>query len=241
LTRTVNGRSVGEFYGYVTDGIFKNQQEVDAVNALDNDPTKFYQSAGTAPGDIRFKDLNGDNFIDDKDRTFIGSPIPDVAYGFNASFEYKRFDLNILFQGVSGNDIVNVNRYITESSTDGENKSRDMINRWTETNPSGNMPRAIATDPNDNDRASDRFIEDGSYFRLKNIQLGYKLPTSLISKLSISSVRLYLSAQNIWTMTNYSGYNPDIGAQAQNNLSNGIDNTTYPNSITFLGGINIGL
>jgi TonB-linked SusC/RagA family outer membrane protein len=241
LTRTTEGRSIGEFYGFVTDGIFRDQQEVDAANALDNDPATYFQSSGTAPGDIRFKDLNGDNFINDNDRTFTGSPIPDFAYGFNATFEYKRFDLNLLFQGVQGNKIVNVNRYITESSTDGENKSQDMINRWTENNPGSNFPRAISTDPNDNDRASDRFIEDGSYFRLKNIQLGYKLPSNLTSKISLSNVRIYFSAQNVWTLTNYSGYNPDIGAQAQNNINNGIDNTIYPNSVTFIGGIHIGL
>jgi TonB-dependent starch-binding outer membrane protein SusC len=241
LTRTRRGGSVGEFYGYVTNGIFRNQAEVDAANGLDNDPSTYFQSSGTAPGDIRYKDLNGDNHIDDKDRTYIGSPIPDFAYGFNASFEYNNFDLNLLFQGVEGNKVVNVNRYITESSTDGENKSKDMINRWTESNPDSQYPRAISSDPNNNDRASDRYVEDGSYFRLKNIQLGYRLPSTLVNKILLSSVRIYLSAQNLWTITNYSGYNPDIGAQGQNNLSNGIDNTVYPNSVTFLGGINIGL
>lgn len=241
LTRTTEGRSVGEFYGYVTDGIFRNEAEVDAVNALDNDPSTYFQNSGTAPGDIRYMDLNGDNHIDDKDRTYIGSAIPDFVYGFNASFEYMRFDLNLLFQGVRGNEIVNVNRYITESSTDGENKGKDMINRWTETNADSSFPRAISSDPNDNDRASDQFIEDGSYLRLKNIQLGYRLPSSLTNRISLSSVRIYLSTQNLWTATEYSGYNPDIGAQGQNNLNNGIDNTTYPNSITFLGGINIEL
>lgn len=241
LTRTTEGRSIGEFYGYVADGIFKSQQEVDAANALDGNATTFYQSAATAPGDIRYKDINGDNKVDDSDRTYLGSPIPDFSYGFTANFEYKGFSLNILFQGVHGNKIVNVNRYILESSSDAENKSKDMLDRWTETNPTGNFPRAISTDPNNNDRASDRYIENGAYLRLKNIQLGYTLPKSASDRLRLSNVKVYVSAQNLWTITGYSGYNPDIGAATQNNTSYGIDNTVYPNSVTFLGGINIGL
>jgi len=241
LTRTKEGRSIGEFYGYVTDGIFRNQQEVDAANAVDGDPLTFYQTSGTAPGDIRFKDLDGNGTVDDKDRTYLGSPIPTIAYGFTSNLEYKGFSLNILFQGVRGNKIVNVNRYILESSTDAENKGSGMVNRWTETNVDSNFPRAISTDPNNNDRASDRFIENGAYLRLKNIQLGYTLPTTLSQRLHLSNIKVYVAAQNLWTITKYNGYNPDIGAPTQNNTSYGIDNTIYPNSVTFLGGINIGL
>ncbi|HEY5747917.1 MAG TPA: SusC/RagA family TonB-linked outer membrane protein [Chryseolinea sp.] len=241
LTRTKQGGSIGEFYGYVADGIFHNQAEVDAANALDGNPTAFYQTAGTAPGDIKYKDIDGDNKITDKDRTYLGSPIPNFAYGFSTNFDYKGFSLNMLWQGVHGNKIVNVNRYILESSTDGENKGKGMVGRWTETNPSSNFPRAISTDPNNNDRASDRFIENGAYLRLKNIQLGYTLPANVTERLHLSNIKVYVSAQNLWTITKYSGYNPDIGAQTQNNTSYGIDNTVYPNSVTFLGGINIGL
>ncbi|HTE34003.1 MAG TPA: hypothetical protein VK666_26665, partial [Chryseolinea sp.] len=132
-------------------------------------------------------------------------------------------------------------RYILESSTDAENKGSGMVNRWTETNVDSNFPRAISTDPNNNDRASDRFIENGAYLRLKNIQLGYTLPTTLSQRLHLSNIKVYVAAQNLWTITKYNGYNPDIGAPTQNNTSYGIDNTIYPNSVTFLGGINIGL
>jgi TonB-dependent starch-binding outer membrane protein SusC len=239
VTRTTEGRSIGEFYGYVTDGIFRSQAEVDEANA--NAPNGTYQFAGTAPGDIRFKDLDGNNVITDKDRTYLGSPIPDFSYGFNGNVAYKGFSLDILFQGVQGNKIMNVNRYTLEGSTDAENKSIGMVNRWTEANPDSNFPRAISTDPNDNDRASDRYLENGAYLRLKNIQLGYTLPTSLTQRLRLSNIKVYISAQNLWTITNYQGYNPDIGAPTQNNTSYGIDNTIYPNSVTFLGGINIGL
>jgi hypothetical protein len=241
LTRTKEGRSIGEFYGYVTDGIFRSQAEVDAANALTPDASVFYQSGGTAPGDLRFKDLDGNNLINDKDRTYLGSPLPDFSYGFSGNVEYKGFNLDVLFQGVQGNMIMNVNRYILESSTDGENKASGMVNRWTESNPDSNFPRAIATDPNNNDRASDRYLEDGAYLRLKNIQLGYTLPKTLTQKIRLSNVKVYIAAQNLWTITGYSGYNPDIGTATQNNTSYGIDNTIYPNSITFLGGLNIGL
>jgi hypothetical protein len=239
LTRTRQGRSVGEFYGFVTDGIFQDKKEVDAANAL-GDPAVPFINSGTAPGDFRFKDLNHDNVIDDNDKIFIGNPIPDFTYGLNANFTYKQFDLNIFFQGVQGNQIVNVNRFITESSTGTENKSKDMLLRWTAENHSNTYPRAINTDPNFNDRFSDRFVEDGSYLRLRNLQVGYKLPSSLLERISLASVRIYVTAENLFTITKYKGYNPDIGAQNQQNINNGLDNTIYPQSITFLGGISVG-
>ena len=239
LTRTRQGRSVGEFYGFVTDGIFQNKEEVDAANAL-GDPAVPFISSGTAPGDFRFKDINHDNVIDDNDKVFIGNPIPDFTYGLNANFTYRQFDLNIFFQGVQGNQIVNVNRFITESSTGTENKSTDMLQRWTPGNHSNSYPRAINTDPNFNDRFSNRFVEDGSYLRLRNLQLGYKLPPSLLEKISLAAVRFYVTAENLFTITKYKGYNPDIGAQNQQNINNGLDNTIYPQSITFLGGISVG-
>jgi TonB-linked SusC/RagA family outer membrane protein len=238
LTRTVKGRSVGEFYGWLTEGIFQNQNEVNQANAL-GDPAVPYQNGSTSPGDYRFKDLNGDDVINDKDRTYLGSPIPDFTYGLQANFGYKQFDLSLFFQGVHGNKIANVNRFITESSGGTENKSKDMLQRWTDSNPSLTYPRAIATDPNFNDRFSNRFVENGSYLRLRNIQLGYKLSPSILQKLSIHSLRVYLSAQNLITLTKYKGFNPDIGAQNQSNLNYGVDNSVYPQSITFLGGVNL--
>jgi len=145
LTRTAQGRSVGEFYGWLTDGIFQNQAEVNQANAL-GDPGVPFQSSGTAPGDIRFKDVNGDHVVDDKDRTYLGSPIPDFTYGFQANVGYHRFDLSLFFQGVHGNKIANVNRFITESSSGSENKSTDMLQRWTDTHSSNTYPRAVNTE-----------------------------------------------------------------------------------------------
>jgi len=114
-----------------------------------------------------------------------------------------------------------------------------MLHRWTDTNPTNTYPRSVNTDPNFNDRFSNRFVESGAYLRLRNIQVGYKLPTAFLQKLSIRSFRVYVSAQNLLTVTKYKGFNPDIGAQNQSNLSNGVDNSIYPQSITFLGGVNI--
>jgi hypothetical protein len=239
LTRTRQGRSVGEFYGYVTDGIFQTAKEVADANAL-GDPNIPFIDAGTAPGDIRFKDMDGDNIITEKDKTFIGSPIPDFTYGLNAGINYRQWDLNILLQGVQGNKIINVNRFITESSMGTENKSKVMLNRWTEQNPSNTYPRAINTDPNFNDRPSDRFVEDGSYLRLRNLQIGYRLPDHLLKRLTMSSIRIYFTTENLFTITKYNGFNPDIGAQNQQNINNGLDNTIYPQSRTFIGGISVG-
>jgi TonB-linked SusC/RagA family outer membrane protein len=232
LTRTEKGYSVGEFYGFIVDGIFQSKDEI---------LKSPFQKTNTAPGDYKFRDINNDNKIDDKDKTFIGSPIPDFAYGITGNLSYRQFDLNVAFQGVSGNEIVNVNKFMTESVSSSENKSRTMLNRWTVSNPGATHARTIATDPNENDRFSSRHVEDGSFFRLRNIQLGYKLPVRLINKIALSNVRIYLSAQNVFTITKYSGYNPDIGSQKQSNASSGLDNTIYPQAKSIIGGIQIGL
>lgn len=240
LTRTEEGYSVGEFYGYITDGIFQNQKEVDDANALNGDPTVFFQNQGTAPGDIRFKDLNSDHIIDEQDRTYIGSPIPDYIFGFIANLSFKQFDLNLSLQGVQGNKIVNSNRFVIESAGGTENKSRILLQRWTPANPSNTVPRVILTDPNFNDRPSSRFVENGSYLRLRTLQIGYTFPNTIIKKLSISSARVYLSAQNLFTFTKYTGYNPDIGAQAGQNKDNGIDDSIYPQNRIFMAGTTVG-
>ena len=153
---------------------------------------------------------------------------------------YKQFDFNFSFQGISGNEIVNVNKFMTESGTGTENKARTMLDRWTASNTSATHARAISTDPNFNNRFSTRHVEDGSFFRLRNIQLGYNLPARLVNKISLSNVRIYVSALNVFTITHYSGYNPDIGSQKQSNASSGLDNTIYPQARSILGGIQIG-
>jgi len=219
------GQPINMFYGFKTDGIFQNQAEVD------NHATQVV--GGTAPGDIRFKDLNNDGVINDKDRTYLGNPNPTVIFALNNSFSYKGFDLNIFLQGVAGNKICNANRFWSEAMAVAQNQTVETLNRWTGEGTSNSMPRAIFNDPNKNTRPSDRFIEDGSYVRIKNVTLGYNLPKSLMAKAFISSARVYLSAQNLVTFTNYKGFDPEVG-------TSGIDNNVYPVTRTFSMGINLG-
>jgi len=215
VARTEVGNPIASFFGYVTDGLFQNQQEVEA---------HAFQNENTAPGDIRFKDINEDGIINNDDRDFIGDPTPDFTYGINADFEYKGFDVSLFLQGVQGNDIFNgIVRYDFSYT----NRPQSVLNRWTGPGTSNAEPRVTVSDPNFNARVSDRFVEDGSYFRVKNVQVGYSLPRSFIEKIKIDKFRLYLSAQNLWTLTNYSGLDPEIGA-TNGALDIGIDRGFYP-------------
>ncbi len=226
VARTEVGYPIASFYGYLTDGIFQDQQEIE---------THAFQNENTAPGDIRFSDLNNDGIINNLDRDYIGNPTPDFTYGINADFEYKGFDVSLFVQGVQGNDVFNgIVRYDFSYT----NRPQSVLNRWTGPGTSNSEPRVTVNDPNFNARVSDRFVEDGSYIRLKNLQLGYSLPRSIVRKLKLDKFRLYLSAQNLLTITDYSGLDPEIGA-TQGALDLGIDRGFYPQSRTFLGGVNI--
>ena len=176
ITRTVVGRPIGSYYGYVTDGIFQTQEEVDAHAT---------QAAGTAPGDIRFRDLNGDGVINDSDRTFIGNPFPDFTYGLNASVTYRGFDASVLLQGVSGNELFAAYEYYTLGSGI-FNLEEEALDRWTGPGTSTDMPRLTVNDPNQNTRISDRYVRDGSYLRLKNVTVGYTLPEQLFESVGAS-------------------------------------------------------
>lgn len=225
------GLPINEFYGFVTDGIFQNQADVDnhAVQVPGNDPYN-----RTSPGDIRFKDLNNDGIINDKDRTYLGSPNPTFIYALNNNFSYKGFDLSIFLQGVAGNKICNANRFWSEAMAVAQNQTTATLNRWTGEGTSNTMPRVIFNDPNKNTRPSDRYIEDGSYLRIKNVTLGYILPKNLSSKLNISNARIYVTGQNLLTITKYSGFDPEIN-------TSGIDNNVYPVTRTYTVGINLGI
>ncbi|SMO50473.1 SusC/RagA family TonB-linked outer membrane protein [Gracilimonas mengyeensis] len=231
LTRTEKGRSVGEFYGYKTDGIFQNQSEVDS----------HADQPGAAPGDIRFVDVNGDGVINDSDRTYIGSPIPDFQYGINANFSYKNFDLNMLFSGVQGNKLMNTMGYRLLNGSHIGNKMAGVLDRWTGPGTSNEMPRLTWNDPNDNARISDRYVEDGSYFRLKNILLAYNLSESMLEKIGARSARIFVSARNLFTITDYSGFDPELGKVDNNNLNYGIDMGNYPVPRSFNIGVSLGL
>jgi hypothetical protein len=265
MTRTVIGEPIQSFFGWQTDGIFKSEAEIAAgpkqvVRTLDaNGVPK--NSTGTSPGDIRFKDLSGpngtpDGIIDSYDRTFLGSYLPKFSYGLNYSGRYKKLDFSVFFQGVYGNKIYNGTKVLTEGMLRLFNAGTAVMNAWTPTNTTTDIPRAVSGDPNQNARTSDRFIESGSYLRLKTLTLGYTIPLSNLTKGNVSEIRIYASGQNLFTITKYTGYDPEVGAyipQSGNGtpgtagangstaglLNNGIDYGLMPTSRTLLGGIQI--
>jgi TonB-linked SusC/RagA family outer membrane protein len=262
MTKTEVGREVGELYGWVIEGIFQSQDEINALNA--NSPIGRYQEDLTRPGDYKFKDINGrdgsgkltgvpDGKIDDDDRTYLGSAIPDLYFGLNANFRYGQFDLSLMASGVSGNKIFNAIRASIENGGGWDNYSKNLLNRWTENNKQTDVPRVVMFDPNKNGRASSRWLEDGSFFRITSLQVGYNLPKETLSRLKLINLRVYVTAQNLVTFTKYTGFDPDF---ANNNglTDRAIDNGAYPNRPftaneagglpnprTFLIGIQLGL
>ena len=223
ITNTAVGQSIQAFYGWQVEGIFQDASEI-SKHAI--------QTAGTAPGDLKFKDTNNDGVINLKDRQFLGSFIPKATYALNLGANYKNFDLSIFFQGVSGNKIYNATRVITEGMIRFFNAGTQVLNAWTPTNKNTNIPRAASSDPNQNARSSTRFLEDGSYLRLKNFMLGYNVPANSLASTTkgvIKNIRVYVSAQNVLTFTNYSGYDPEVGNRTPgSSLTNGIDFAVYP-------------
>jgi hypothetical protein len=204
--------------------------------------------AATSPGDIKFRDISGpngkpDGVIDNNDRTYLGTYLPKVSYGLNLSADYKNFDLSVFFQGVQGNKIYNNVRVITEGMIRFFNAGTQVLNAWTPTNTNTNIPRAITGDPNANSRVSTRFLENGSYLRLKNISLGYNFAPRQLSSWTrgtISSFRIYVAGQNLLTFTDYSGYDPEVGNRTGfNNLTNGIDYAVYPQPKTVQVGLQV--
>jgi TonB-linked SusC/RagA family outer membrane protein len=203
--RTIVGESIGHFYGYRTDGIYQTQEEVNAAI-----PDAF--SGALEPGDVRFVDVNGDGVVNADDRTVLGSPIPGFYYGFQLDASWKGFDLALFFQGIGDRQIYNQGRSELESLSGNQNFSSSVLNRWTGPGTSNSIPRLTESDPNGNNRYSDRWIEDGDFMRIKNMQIGYTLPMSVIDRLDfVSSIRAYIGVQNLATFTSYSGFDPEVG------------------------------
>lgn len=230
LARIQKGYPVNVFYGFEQDGIFQTQAEVDN-HAIQVPGTSSTNS--TSPGDIRYKDLNSDGLITDADRTFIGNPNPDFIYSFNNTFVLGEFSLNIFLQGVYGNDIFNANRLFTENMAITTNQQTSVLNRWTGPGTSNTLPRAIYGDPNNNSRTSSRYIEDGSYLRIKNVSVNYNIPKEIFSNSFFDYTKIYLTGQNLFTFTNYTGFDPEVSAD-------GIDNNLYPLTRTISLGVNVG-
>ncbi len=238
ITRTEPGYPLGSFYLYKMEGIFQTQEEIDAHAFQDND---------TRPGDVKFADLNSDDTINNKDRAHLGNPFPDFTYGLSMSLRYKKFDFSVLLQGVQGNDVYFLyGNFAYEIPLRGFNSYKALLDRWTPTNTDTDIPRVSVDDRNNNRRISTRFLEDGSYLRLRNVTLGYDL-TGLIKTNKIQSWRIYVSAQNLLTITDYSGLDPEIqantndtrGYDVSSDLAVGIDWGTVPAPRTFLVGMNL--
>jgi len=222
LTMLDKGYPINVFYGYVTDGIFQNQEEVN-VHAV---------QAGAGPGDIRFRDLNNDGVINADDRTVIGDPNPDFLFSMNNRLTYKGFELILYLQGVAGNEIYNANNISNEGMSSAYNQTKSVLNRWRGEGTSTTMPRAVWGDPNDNARVSTRFIEDGSYLRIKNLTIAYNLPDAFMRKIHFNSAKVYCACENLATFTSYSGFDPEVAL-------NGIDSSRYPISRTISFGLNL--
>jgi len=220
------GEPLGVFYGLKTDGIFQNQAEIDGSAQ----PT-------AKPGDRKYVDINGDGAINSSDRVILGQAQPKFSFGFTNNFSYKGFDLMVFFQGVQGNSIFNMNRFELESMTGVSNQSAVVLDRWTPEHPSNEIPRATAVGVPY--QVTDHQIEDGSYIRMKNIQLGYTFSGSFLEKLKISNARLYVSGQNLLTITNYSGFDPEVSRFGGDAFSFGTDYGSYPTAKMWLVGATI--
>ncbi len=215
------GIPVGSFYGYIYDG----------VNA---DGSPVYRDIGSRDAENNLI-MEPDGVINGDDRTIIGNPHPDFIFGFNNNFKYKNFDLNIFIQGVDGNDMLNFSRMELEWVNGKGNQMATVLNRWTPTNTDTDIPKPSGSYSS---ISSTRWIEDGSYVRLKNLSLGYNVPEKLLKKTSIKKLRIYVSGQNLWTITNYTGYNPDVSYR-DSNISLGLDYGSYPNTRSITFGLNL--
>ncbi|WP_370723837.1 TonB-dependent receptor [Fibrella aquatica] len=242
LSRTEVGQPIGYFYGYQTDGIFQNQGEIDAWKATTTDAVA---NAGSPnPGDLRFVDTNGDGVINPSDKVKLGHFLPKFTYGTNFSARWKGLDLTLFIQGVEGNQIYSTVKYNLEGMTRLFNAGAAVLDRWTTEGQVTDVPRAVAGDPNLNARASNRFVESGAYVRLKNLTVGYALPSNWLTPFGssfISKARVYVSTTNLLTLTGYkSGYDPEIGSFGGASLTNGIDYGQYPQARTIMAGLQIG-
>lgn len=234
------GHEIGAFYLYQADGIFQSDAEV-AAHSKDGNLIQEDAKAG----DIRYKDINNDGSIDEDDKVYSGSGVPDFEYSVNFTASYKNFDFTMFWQGVSGNEIYNGNRFEMEGMEAGRNFTRNTLSAWTPTNTNTSMPRAVLGDPNGNTNVSTRFLENGAYLKLRNIQLGYNLPKSLCDKFKMSKLRLYVSGQNLLTFTDYSGIDPEVAGVINSNtgevdaLTRGVDRTIYPMTKSYVFGLQV--
>ena len=232
-TKTDVGQPISSFFGYVVDGIYQSDEEAAAAND---------QAGNPQAGDFRFKDLDNDGDIDEDDRTYIGNPTPDFEYAFNVSLDWKGFDVNLFFNGVSGNVILNGTKYRGYFDFNG-NYFADALNAWSPSNTGASIPRNTQADPGFNRRMSTFYLENGSYFRLRNAQIGFTLPTALVERIGISKARVYISTTNLFTITDYTGYYPEVGRNGRGGnrriFNSGVDEGAYPVPRDFRFGLQV--
>ncbi|MDN3548157.1 TonB-dependent receptor [Mucilaginibacter aquaedulcis] len=232
ISRTYQGQPIASFYGWKTNGLYQTQADIDNDPALKNDPRK----GNIKPGDVRFLDLDGNGLIDGNDRTNLGNPNPNVTAGLQGSVSYKGFDLSANFTGVFGVSLYNADRMQGIDPTYPFNLYAETLGRWTGPGTSNTIPRMTLDRANDNYRTSDLFVESGNYFSLRNVTLGYTLPSNWVKKAALSSVRIYASGQNVFFITNYKGYTPELG-YTDGNRQRGVDVAQYPSVRTITFGI----
>lgn len=230
VTRSEEDFPIAYFYGYKTDGIFQNMNEV--YHHVNSDGE--YLQPNAIAGDVRFVDVNGDGVLDADDRTMIGNPTPEWTFGMNASMEYRHFDFSMLVIGTYGNDVFNGSQRPDLRYT---NHTTDILDRWTGEGTSNKVPRFTWIDVNLNNRVSDLYIEDGSFIRLKNVQVGYTFPQTILTRVGATTFRIYISAENLLTLTKYTGADPEIGAISSFDI--GIDRGIYPQARTYRIGTTI--
>ena len=267
------GQSLYNFYGYVVEGVYESLEDIQNSPKAEKYPADgvFNRATTVWVGDIKFKDINGDNVINEHDQTNIGSPLPKFTFGWTNTFRYKNVDLTVFLNGTYGNKVLNynmmgqgynglvhMNSTWTNQHVSIQDRARLAVVDAEKTYADGSMwydditnvkvantgtktPRPSIQDPNDNDRLSTRYIEDGSYLRVKNITLGYTFPKTVLQKVKIDNVRVYMNIQNLYTFTKYTGFDPEVGASTQDSsgLTFGVDNGRYPSPMTCSFGLNI--
>lgn len=240
FSKTEVGHSMGELYGWVFEGIFQTDDEINkyAPGNAKYDPNKHaFQNRSTKPGDVKFKDLNNDGIIDDNDKTYLGVAFPKFTYGINTTFGYKNVELSIFFQGSYGNKAFNGVYAALNSYKEGNYSLESYENYWRGPGSTNKYPRLTKTDPNQNNRVSDRFIQDASYLKVQNIQLAYNFPAKVTRPLHVQALRVYVSSQNFLTFTKYTGYDPDFANDGL--LYRGLDGGSFPNPTTYLAGVKV--
>jgi hypothetical protein len=253
--------SIGQFYGYKVIGRFNKATDFyykdgnGSVQEVPRPEGLGISETGVWVGDYIYKDINNDGVINESDRTFIGNPEPEFTYGIGNTFSYKGFDLTVYLNGSYGNDVINYQKRWLENPRENHNLLTSALDyaRVELIDPDGPvdirnthitggdpmMPRLAASSSNANNRMSDRFVEDGSFLRIQNISLGYTLPQSLVSQVGLQNVKVYANLQNVYTFTEYSGYDPEVGSYNQDALMSGIDNARYPTPRIYTIGVNL--